>query len=199
MDPLDEVLQGVQAGEPKARQELGRWLNEHLRRFFSGRFGRLNTDELVQRTALDLLSSLDDGPFDAEGFRSKVRRYAVIERREWATGRKREQDRAGWRVEHARSQRPPQAIDERFAEREQLALFNRLIGELAPSQRKVLLARLAGYRFDTIAAALGISTGTARKYASEGKRIIMERREEQRVTPAQFRTPQRVSESRPAT
>ena len=193
MDPLDEVLQAVRAGDPEARQELGRWLNERLRRLFSGRFGRLNTDELVQRTALDLLSSLDDGPFDAEGFRSKVRRYAVIERREWATSRKREQDRAGWRVEHARSQRPPQAVDELFADRERLELFNQLIGELAPSQRKVLLARLAGYRFDTIAAALGIATGTARKYASEGKRIIIERWEQQRVTPVPFRTPRRVS------
>ncbi len=189
VDPLDEVLQAVQAGDVEARQELGRWLNARLRRIFSARFGRLNTDELVQRTALDLLSSFDDGPFDAAGFRNKVRRFAVIERREWVTGQKREQDRAGWRIEHARSQRPAQGVDEVFADRERLALFHQLIDELAPSPRKVLLARLAGYKFETIAAALGMAQGTARKYASEAKRTIVARWEAERVTPAPFRTP----------
>lgn len=192
-DALDELLQAIQAGDPDARRELGRWLNVHLRRIFIRRFGRLNTDELVQRTALDLLSSLHDGPVDAEKFMDRVESYAGTERREWITGRQRERDRARWRAEHAHALRPVQLLDEQIADQQKLARLYELIGELAPSQRRVLLARLAGYRYDTIAAALGIATGTARKYASEGKQIVIGRWEDERTTPPPFRTPGRVS------
>lgn len=193
MDELEALLRGARAGERQANDGLGRWLDQALRGFFGSMFDEELSRELAQRTVVALLEKLATTPTSAPELVDALPRFGYIEMRRWRSERKRELQRAVWRSEHAEVQETPRGIEELFAGRESWALVSTLLDELPAGQREVLVARLAGYSYATIAATFGIKIENARARAYLAKQYIVGRLGIARVTRSVFRTDKKAS------
>ena len=84
-------------------------------------------------------------------------------------------------------------MDDLFADRERWELAEELLDQLPTHHREVLIARLRGHSYRTIAAAFDIKVGTARARVRVAKLRIIAQWESDRVTRTTFRTTEEAS------
>ena len=149
--------------------------------------------ELAQRTMVALLEKLAVAPMSAAALIDALPRFGQIELRRWRSEQKRELQRAVWRHEHGEVQEPPRGIEELFAGRESWELVTTILEELPIAQYEVLVARLAGNSYATIAATLGIRIENARVRAYLAKQYVIDRLGIVRITRTTFRTGKKAS------
>ena len=193
MDDFEPLLHRIRTGERRAYEELGKRMNGMLRTFFSDRFGAELANELTQRTLLDLLEKLPQVALDGPTLTNMIYGFAWIEIRKWVGGCKQEGKRAVWRAEHIELLAPRRGLDELFAEVELWLITEAILDELPATHRDVLIARLRGYSYKTIAVAFDIKAVTARARVRVAKQHIMRRRERGRLTKTTFRTTKNAS------
>ena len=168
---------------------LGEWMLEVLTSFFSSHFGSLAVDDMVQTTAIDLLTKLELAPSDPAGFVGWMRSFAVIQVRRVMTERKREYKRALELDKHLRAQEPNRALELEFGDEELAQAVRALLDEKLPAHyREVLLARVAEYSYATIARQLGIPVSTARSCMRLAQRRVRAAWDQERLTAREFRT-----------
>ena len=187
MELMEDTIAKALAGDRDAREWLGRWLQALLRRSFSRRF-RQDADDLLQETVADVLAALHRAPRDEANFTLWVLGVARNERRERVAAEKQVVTRAQLHTAHAQNIPTPPSIDAAFAHSERLELVRMLLAELPVNERQVMFARLEGYSFPEIAAALGIKESTARTRARRARQRLRARWEEERLTGVQFRS-----------
>lgn len=187
---LDTVLRDLRAGNVHAGSMLGAWLTDQLTQYFSGwGFDEDATEELIQRTVLDILEKISDAPNNGDAFLNWALGFAWTEvltiRREplRAMGRAAKLAEVGELVE------TPGGPDAPVLEREQRELVEHHLRKLPPLYREALEFYLDTESYEALMSRFGIANSTARSRISKARRMLRESIEAARLTRSPFRTP----------
>ena len=159
------LLEMARRGDPRARERLATRYLTVLRRWAHGRLPRsardlVDTDDIVQSSLYRAFARIEDFENRGSGaFLGYIRQILLNQIRDEAR-------RARRRPGHDQLPEDLQTDDvsplEQLIGREKLALYERSLAGLIPTQREAVVMRLElGLRYREIAEAMGLSTGNA--------------------------------------
>lgn len=190
----DEMVALARAGDPRACRELGRWLDQQLRAYFSQRFRAEHVPELVQDTSVYVLERLQNAaPWEGtfEGWVLSCAHFHVLR---WFDSRTRERRHADLRAEFAAMMPAGRSFDEaQYGAEEHLRVMLQIAEDLSAKLHGAFLAYLAGYSHQEIAESFGINEGAARARVHAAKRRVAQRWKRDRLTRTPFRSPRERS------
>lgn len=179
-----EQLRAAKAGDPAAREAVGRYFARELRVLYRSRVPRDVASVLLQRTALDIVEKFDEAPEEPAAFGRWVRGFGIITERKWReeTGRR---GRALARFGHG-SATPMRSLDSQLDEHRNRHRLDDAIEALDSPIRSTYRLFRAELSAKRVADILDLPSSTVRSRLMVARRRLREMLEA-RVTPSPYR------------
>jgi RNA polymerase sigma factor (sigma-70 family) len=185
---VDQLIRRVQAGDPKARNQLARWLSAKLLRFFRNRFQDQDAADLMQDVLEVILRNVDT--FELRGpnsFERYVGRVAGLKAR--SRQRDESRERRGQAKLEPRVVEPGSSPSSLILEQERRELLIHWIPKLPGIHRRALEHWLAGGDDETFARSENIAVSTARSRRRHARARLEALIDQARLTPIKSITP----------
>jgi DNA-directed RNA polymerase specialized sigma24 family protein len=179
---VEQLIRRAQAGDPKARNQLARWINAKLYRFFRNRFQDQDAADLTQSVVEVILSNLNT--FEIRGpnsFERYVGRVAGIQAK--SSQRDGAREKAGQAKLGTGVVIPELSPPSVILAQEQRALLWHWIPKLPDIHRRALEHWLAGGDDKTFALREDIAVSSARSRRRYARTLLRALIEQARLTP----------------